>query len=890
MSSVVNWRSAGSAIGSRSVSESVGAKSVAVMAAALAVFGLVVTASPAFAGIPRTINYQGRIMDGATGEPLAGSHDVLFSLYDAPAGGDTLWTESQAVVADSSGVFSCLLGSVKAIAPSFGGQRWLEVQVDGEILHPRREMASVPYAFLAQDALSAEHSDHASDADSLEGHTAVDFVVRGEAGSVTAEMVAGGAGSGLDADLLDGLNSDAFADTSHNHDERYYTETELKTAGTINQTSNPVDWTKLKGVPAGFADGTDDTGAADRNSLDAADGNPTDAVYVDDVGDVGIGTTSPARKLHISGEGPRILIEGTAGSPELNFKLGGDGLGDVWALYKESITGDLRFFQNGDRVTIEDGTGEVGIGTSSPKHALDVNGDINAASVYAIGDTTVLSIWPDDILLVGPGAGAGSDISSFDGSVAVGSYAGYAASGHANTFVGFQSGYTSGDGSLGNTFIGNRAGSGGNKDDHNTFLGSLAGQTHVNGQDNTFVGEGAGSHHTDGSYNTMIGCRAGESTVSGSGNVFLGYNAGRFEGGSNKLYIANDMGSEDVLIYGDFAEGRVGIGTVEPRAACRLHVDNPSSSDTARAIYGVASSVGTPSHRAGVYGETKCSGSGAYGTGVYGHASGEAGFSAGVRGVTDAIQGFGVVGQAAHTSGTNVGVYGGTDSPNGWAGVFVGGKSYFGGDVGIGTTFPERKLHILGDGPRILIESTGGNPEINLENTDDTSAERWAIYKHSADDGLRFYQNGDRVTFESGTGNVGIGTDEPAGYRLYVNGQAYATLGWQSSDLRLKTDLCGIDDALAKVLRLSGHSFRWRTEDYPERGFPEGRHYGLIAQEVEEVLPEAVGNGPGDEKALAYSELIPVLVESIKELKAETDQLRAENTALRERVDALERD
>ena len=47
-------------------------------------------------------------------------------------------------------------------------------------------------------------------------------------------------------------------------------------------------------------------------------------------------------------------------------------------------------------------------------------------------------------------------------------------------------------------------------------------------------------------------------------------------------------------------------------------------------------------------------------------------------------------------------------------------------------------------------------------------------------------------------------------------------------------------------------------------------------------MPEVVDNGPGDEKALAYSELIPVLVEAVKELEAE-------NKALKQRLDALER-
>jgi hypothetical protein len=49
--------------------------------------------------------------------------------------------------------------------------------------------------------------------------------------------------------------------TSSDHDGRYFTESELQTPGTINTVGNPVDWTKLKNVPLGFADGVDDTGS-----------------------------------------------------------------------------------------------------------------------------------------------------------------------------------------------------------------------------------------------------------------------------------------------------------------------------------------------------------------------------------------------------------------------------------------------------------------------------------------------------------------------------------------------------------------------------------------------------------------------------------------------------
>jgi hypothetical protein len=91
------------------------------------------------------------------------------------------------------------------------------------------------------------------------------------------------------------------------------------------------------------------------------------------------------------------------------------------------------------------------------------------------------------------------------------------------------------------------------------------------------------------------------------------------------------------------------------------------------------------------------------------------------------------------------------------------------GNVGIGTPNPQRRLHILGANPRIVIEALSSNPEINLQNTDDTSPEVWSLYKDRPTDDLRFYQNGNRVTIQSATGNVGIGTTSP-GQRLTVRG------------------------------------------------------------------------------------------------------------------------
>jgi hypothetical protein len=88
-----------------------------------------------------------------------------------------------------------------------------------------------------------------------------------------------------------------------------------------------------------------------------------------------------------------------------------------------------------------------------------------------------------------------------------------------------------------------------------------------------------------------------------------------------------------------------------------------------------------------------------------------------------------------------------------------------------------------------------------------------------------------------------------------------------TSDIRLKTDFDHIHDALAKVLSLTGYTYK-RIEN------PDGpREMGLIAQEVIKVAPEVVSE---NDKMLtvAYPQLVALLVEAIKDLKAEVDDLR----------------
>ena len=132
-------------------------------------------------------------------------------------------------------------------------------------------------------------------------------------------------------------------------------------------------------------------------------------------------------------------------------------------------------------------------------------------------------------------------------------------------------------------------------------------------------------------------------------------------------------------------------------------------------------------------------------------------------------------------------------------------------------------------------------------------------------------------TFLAMPGNVGIGAINTGGYKLYVNGPFYASSGpWSTSDIKYKKNIVPIADSLANVLNLNGISFEWKVDEYKDKGFPEGRHYGVIAQDIEKVLPEVVKTSSDGSKSVAYTEIIPVLIEAIKEQQKQIELLKTE--------------
>lgn len=119
----------------------------------------------------------------------------------------------------------------------------------------------------------------------------------------------------------------------------------------------------------------------------------------------------------------------------------------------------------------------------------------------------------------------------------------------------------------------------------------------------------------------------------------------------------------------------------------------------------------------------------------------------------------------------------------------------------------------------------------------------------------------------NGSGRVGINTSNPL-YTLHINGRMYATTTVTSSDIRKKKKLQRIEGALDKVEQLTGYKYIRKDTKEPE--------IGLVAQEVQKVLPEAVSKGEDGYLSLAYGNMVALLVEAIKELKAEVAILKAE--------------
>jgi hypothetical protein len=197
------------------------------------------------------------------------------------------------------------------------------------------------------------------------------------------------------------------------------------------------------------------------------------------------------------------------------------------------------------------------------------------------------------------------------------------------------------------------------------------------------------------------------------------------------------------------------------------------------------------------------------------------------------------------------------------------------GNVGIGTTSPAVQLELgdnTADEKLRLTGAASGKPLMTFYNTTtkigQISSSSVGVTVSSLGSGNMTFENGGGARFViDNSGNVGIADTSPS-YKLDVDGTIRATGDVIAySDVRVKENIKTIDNAITKVNKLRGVEFN--------KIGSEKKSIGVIAQEIEKVLPEVVKEDDKGMKSVAYGNIVGVLIEAIKDQQKQIDELKS---------------
>jgi len=380
----------------------------------------------------------------------------------------------------------------------------------------------------------------------------------------------------------------------------------------------------------------------------------------------------------------------------------------------------------------------------------------------------------------------------------------------------------------------------------NTFIGSQAGYTNETGWANTFVGRNAGYNATSGG-NTFIGYYAGLSNTIEEGNTFVGANAGEKNGGEH--IIGN---GEDNSFFGRSA------GYSNTYGDCNSFFGKDAGYSNTTGDYN--SFFGKDAGYSNTTGSVNSFfGRNAGYSNTIGHHNSFIGEGAGRSNYSGSDNSFLGALAGRSNNGSSNSFFG---KSAGYSNTYGNYNSFFGNDAGFRTTTGSENTFI---GYEAGYSNTTGSGNVYIGNKAggfDPGASNKLYIDNTINDIPLIW--GDFVS------NSIV---------IYGNFRAIATS--DTSDVRLKKNIRPLESSLNKISNLQGVNYEWKTDEYPDFGLNEGKQIGLIAQDVEKELPELVSEDKDGYKAVSYTKLTAVLVEAVKELKAQNERQQVEIQRLR---------
>ncbi len=394
---------------------------------------------------------------------------------------------------------------------------------------------------------------------------------------------------------------------------------------------------------------------------------------------------------------------------------------------------------------------------------------------------------------------------------------------------------------------------------YNSFFGGLAGSSNSSGDGNSFFGRSTGRYNTTGYSNSFFGRSAGSNNTTGYENSFFGMESGYFNttGNFNSFFGGYAGTSNTNGVFNSFFGYHAGYYNTAGNANAFLGYESgyKNTSGSGNSFFGTVAGYNNTVENCNTF------------LGYF------TDLDPGADPVANPVTNATVVGANSYVSQSNSLVLGSIAGLNGAAASV---------NVGIGTPAPARQLHIK-----------GANAVFRMDRSTDTAAFMLVRTNTAGTAVLKTFVVGTNAggsnDGEFVINDLGNAVGGPGSRRMTIDnygdveftGSVTATGFYPSSSIALKTNVRTYDNALETVKRLRGVRFDWKGSGKPS--------VGLIAEEVEEVVPEVVAHerDSGAATGVNYASLVGVLVEAVKEQERERDGMQAELDALKAEVRQL---